>query len=736
MKRLFTNPVVRLSLGLSLFLMTLLMGLQMLGVLPDPQQAIMASRKETCESLAIYASLAIQKHDFNAIRDTIDLLRQRNSDILSVALRREDGVVLAATGDHAHHWHNAKGEASTLQNVKVPLFIGRGDARWGRFEVCFAPMHPDLLHRIWAQPIVKILALTLPLAFIGFFLIMKKTLRHLDPSAVIPERVKHTLDSLVEGVILMDRNERIVLTNKAFEEDFGDSNHTSFIGTKASELKWRHPRTLKPVKELPWQRAIQDGDRQTAIPLWAKDSEGKRRTFMVSGAPIIDAGSKIRGALATFDDVTQVEAQNAKFEKSLNDLQKSRDEVRRQNKALQLMTIQDPLTECLNRGAFYEQLEDEFNRAGQNGHELACIMVDIDYLKSINDTHGHHVGDKVLKQVSSILRGSLRNRDVVCRYGGGKFCLLLPETSWLDALSRAEQIRRAVSVDATGVSVTISMGVSALEFQPVRPSELLDQSDKALGHAKNSGRDKTVVFNELPATLRDGNSGEGRTVNAGEPKADQHILHQVVETLLLALQQRDASTAEHCRKVAELCVAAARSLMTKDECAVLEIAGMLHDIGKLGVPDAILLKQGPLAEKERQVMKDHERRSVDMIASIFSSPELAEIVKYRSHWFDGSHAEDDDRLRGEQIPLGARLLLIADAFDAMVSDRPYRKARSYTEAYRELRRCAGTQFDPRLVEHFIVVVDVRGNARGAGDAALPDPIELAIDRKLESLFTA
>lgn len=738
MKRLFMNPVVRLSLGLSLFLMTLLLGLEALGVLPDPQQAILDSRKKTCETLAIYGSLAIQKNDFNAIQTTIDILNQRNPDILSVALRKENGAVLAVTGDHAAHWHDTKGKASTEQNVKVPLFRdSEGKVRWGRFEVSFAAMQPDVLHSIWARPMVKLLALTLPLAFIGFFFIMRRTLRHLDPTAVIPERVKHTLDSLVEGIILMDRNERIVLTNRTFEENFGDGQ-TSFIGLKASELKWRSPQTQKRVKELPWQQAIQDGGTQTAIPLCAKASGGKTRTFMVRGAPIIDMKGKISGALATFDDVTQIEVQNTKLQKMLVALKNSRNEVHRQNQMLQLLATQDSLTKCLNHRAFFERFEFEFKRARRYGRELSCVMVNIDHFKSINDNHGHSTGDKVLQKVSSIIRNDLRSSDLVCRYGGEQFSLLLPETNPLDALKTAERIRRAVSKEAIlGVPVTVSMGISAIEFKAGSPSELLKQSDKALYHAKNCGRDKTVVFNELPTTACDDIRGKSPIIDSERPQADPGTPHQVAKALLLALEHRDAATAEHSRKVADLCVAAAGSLMARDECAVLETAARLHDIGKLGVPDAILFKPAPLVEKEQKVMKEHERRSVEIIAANFSSPELVEIVKYANQWFDGSNADDDDLLTGREIPLGARILNIANAFHAMVSDLPGRKARSYDEACRELRRRAGTQFDPVLVEHFIAVIDVsKDDNCTADDSAATNSIEQAINDGVERLLNA
>ena len=205
---------------------------------------------------------------------------------------------------------------------------------------------------------------------------------------------------------------------------------------------------------------------------------------------------------------------------------------------------------------------------------------------------------------------------------------------------------------------------------------------------------------------------------------------------MLALEHRDVPTAEHSRKVGDLCVAAAQGLMSINEIAVLEIAGLLHDIGKLGVADSILLKPGPLTEAEWLIMQDHERRSVDVIASTFSSAELVEIVRYHGHWYDGSSSADTSHPKGEAIPLGARILHIADAFDAMVSHRPYRKACSYEAAYQELRRCAGTQFDPELVEHFIDVVQSRDESRREGDVSVSNSVKLEIGREVETLLIA
>ena len=736
MKRFSIAPDIRISLGLALFTMTLLMGVDMLGVLPDPNKAVLDLRKKTCESLAVYASLAVQKEDLRAIQTTLDVLKQRNEDILSAALRKNSGTVVAKVGDHERNWNNSNNESSTATNVQVPII--KGNARWGTFEVSFKAAHANLLEELWDKPVVKLLVLIVPFAFLGFYLLMKKTLRHLDPSAVVPERVKVALDSLVEGVVLMDHQERIVLANKAFEKTVGDFKG-SLTGQKASDLNWTAARSREHVKDFPWQQAMRQGTSQMAVPLTLQNGESNARTFMVNGAPIFDGAGKMRGALATFDDVTLIEKKNTELQDMLNALEKSRDEIRRQNQELQVLATQDPLTRCLNRRAFFERFEAEFGRSQRYGHSLSCLMVDIDHFKSINDKHGHPVGDKVLQQVSSILLDCVRNSDIVCRYGGEEFCIVLPETDGQGGLHTAERIRRTIaSKSISGIGVTVSLGVSSSDSEPANPSELLNRADKALYAAKKSGRDRVVSYSEEIARLPEKDTGTSASWESEKKAADVHIPHHVVNALMLALEHRDLATAEHSRQVADLSVAAGHGLMSINECFVLEIAGLLHDIGKLGVPDSILLKPGPLTAEEWQVMRDHERRSVDVIASTFLSPELVEIVKNHSHRYDGSssHKPYPSRFKEKDIPLGARILNIADAFSAMVSHRPYRQARSYEEAYQELRRCAGTQFDPELVEHFIAVVSARDESRRRGKEALSDSIKLEIGREVEKIFAA
>lgn len=606
----------------------------------------------------------------------------------------------------------------------------------GDLRGVFQTPHPNMVMSLWEKSIVKLMVIVIPVSFLGFYLLIKKTLRHLDPTTVVPERVKVALDSLVEGVVLMDDQERIVMVNKSFENKIGGFGEP-LVGQKASTLNWTDPRSRKQVKDYPWQQAMSSRVCRSSVAMSLNDQEGDIRTFMVNGAPILDGSGKTRGALATFDDITTLEEQNTQLQQTLNALKRSRDAVHKQNRVLQILATKDPLTNCLNRRAFFERFEAEFSRAERHKHDLSCVMVDIDHFKSINDNHGHPFGDKVLRKMSEILRGCLRDSDIICRYGGEEFCILLPETGRQGGHTTAERIRATVASKLiSGVQITVSLGLSSLESNPGNPSELLSQADKALYKAKRSGRNSVVCHSGAIDRFFEQTPQESENGESNRNKVSQHIPHHVVKALMLALEHRDVPTAEHSRKVGDLCVATAHELMSMNECFVLEIAGMLHDIGKLGVPDSILLKPGPLTADEWAVMRDHERRSVDVIASTFLSPELVEIVKYHSYWYDGSSTDDPSQPKGKDIPLGARILNIADAFDAIVSNRPYRKARSYEEAYKELRRCSGSQFDPDLVEHFIKVVSARDESRRERNSSVTNSVKLEIGREIEELLVA
>jgi diguanylate cyclase (GGDEF)-like protein/putative nucleotidyltransferase with HDIG domain len=351
-------------------------------------------------------------------------------------------------------------------------------------------------------------------------------------------------------------------------------------------------------------------------------------------------------------------------------------------------------------------------------------MVDVDRFKQINDRFGHTVGDQVLQHVAAVLKALAREGDVVCRYGGEEFCVLLTHTDTDGAQQAAERYRLAIESNAAaGIAVTASLGVSCIEHGAPSPQLLIDEADKALYAAKQTGRNRVVRWDRMPSGLAserlaaaaiaaDGNDAAAHREPAAAQSEQPTIPFGAVTALMSALKYRDAATAAHAQRVADLSVALAKGRMSVRDSFVLEVAALLHDIGKLGVPDAILLKPGPLSDAEWTVMRAHDRMGAEIVAAACASPELTRIVQTHHAWFGGS-PRDPGLPTGEDIPLPARILSIADAYDAMVTDRVYRKGRSREAAIEELRKCAGRQFDPALVEQFVEATTAAGERSGA-----------------------
>jgi diguanylate cyclase (GGDEF)-like protein/PAS domain S-box-containing protein len=669
-----------------------------LGLLPDAVGAIAHGRKTLCESLTVSCSLAAQRNDRKTIEANLQAVTDRNPDVLSAALRLSNGRLHTVVGEHQKHWSTAT-ERSTLTHMQVPIHIK--DSLWGRIELCFATPNEHNWTILPTSALCQML-FVVAASMLGHFVYLRRVLRHLDPSQVIPERVRQTLDSLAEGLLVLDRDERIVLANEAFTQTVGQSAD-ELHGHKVSELPWSGKDGQETRSRQPWEKSIHDGVVETGQVLQYGDDETVQRIFQVNSAPIPGANGESRGALATFSDITALEVRNSQLGETLTKLQQSRDQISDQNAQLKILAMIDPLTQCLNRRAFFEELENQVAAAGRKGHPISYVIMDIDYFKLVNDNHGHQTGDNVLKQVSQLLQTTVDNRGYVCRYGGEEFSILLPEINVAQAAELAEALRKRIeSSPIADLKITASFGVVQLDVDNAEPLEALDHADKALYFAKRTGRNRIVRGDQIPteANFRDG----PRTSNKTEETCTKtHIPFTAVSVLISALDCRDSDTAEHSRRVANLCVAMAAGLMSEEHRYVLEVAALLHDMGKLSVPDSILLKPSPLTQEEWKVMDTHLRLGEKTVKNAFASPELVEILRtYRVEFHDNSH--DSQISSGDDITLAARILHIADAYDAMVSHHTYRDEMSEDEAFAELRRCAGSQFDPELVERCIHVV--------------------------------
>jgi diguanylate cyclase (GGDEF)-like protein/putative nucleotidyltransferase with HDIG domain len=352
----------------------------------------------------------------------------------------------------------------------------------------------------------------------------------------------------------------------------------------------------------------------------------------------------------------------------------------------------DPLTKLYNRRGFRELLDLELERSRRGEGTMAVLVGDLDHFKEVNDRSGHHVGDAVLRMLATILSEGKRQIDIAGRVGGEEFALILPGTDRDGAFILAERLRADVQEafsDAT-VPVTISFGIATHPEHGETAAGLLRSADEALYAAKESGRNRTVIHSEL---LRD--SGVRRDIEGERYSA-------VVIDLAEAVDLRFSGSARHSETVGRYAEMMARELGFSDtRIGRVRLAGMLHDVGKVGVPDAVLSKPGKLTPEEW-----HEiRRHPELGAQILEHPSLADVRA----WVAAHHERPDGTgyplgLSGDRIPIEARILAVADAYEAMTADRPYSAALGHEHARAELARCSGTQFDPAVVRAFLKVL--------------------------------
>lgn len=381
----------------------------------------------------------------------------------------------------------------------------------------------------------------------------------------------------------------------------------------------------------------------------------------------------------------------------------------------------DKLTRVANRPTLLAELFQEVERATRYGRPMTIAFIDIDHFKMVNDTYGHALGDEVLRAVAATLRNNTRETDFVGRYGGEEFVLLLPETNVDEATNVVEKLRlmilklRIPSAPGEEIGVSISIGVAGGVGSQLRVDELLRDADAAMYSAKSLGRNQTYVFAEVDDDSaripRSPISTEAR-VRAAEIG---DLGRQAAEAALAAvLEPMPHYRGQPSSLIAAIAVGMARHMeLPEQEIERVRVASLLHDIGKLGVPAQILEKPGPLSPDEWQEVVQHPRIGQVIIDRVAAVRDAGAIILHHHERFSG-HGYPHG-LRGADIPLGARIVAIADAYDAMVNDRPYRKSIGHEAALAELRRHAGIQFDPELVDLFCKLF---GEAQPAPDPSL------------------
>jgi diguanylate cyclase (GGDEF)-like protein len=389
----------------------------------------------------------------------------------------------------------------------------------------------------------------------------------------------------------------------------------------------------------------------------------------------------------------------------------------------------DPLTGVATRQAILDCVDEEMARAARYRHPMSVILLDLDHFKRLNDSHGHAAGDRVLRHVGAQLAASVRATDIAGRYGGEEFLVVLPETDADAAASVAEKLRRIIArtpVRLEGgedVAVTLSAGVAGGRGEVLRPDVLVRDADAALYSAKALGRDQVYVFRETgdEGTIRRAPiAAEART---RATDVGREAMAAAQQSLLAALSGRSGWTGKPSTLIAEASMAVARAIdLPAGELDRIRTASLLHDLGKLAIPEEILAKPGDLAASEWRVVTEHPKIGQVVLEQAGALRDAATIVLHHHEWYDGRGYPHG--LAGAEIPVGARIVSIVDAYEAMIAGRPYRDAIPHEAAIAELRRQAGVQFDPELVEVFAEVfaagVPWAPDAHEHGSAPAPD----------------
>ena len=493
MKRLPTTVII--SFGLAALTLSLLVTASSVGLLPDGRAALVEERTRFAELFAATCAPAVSASDGKGVNDLLQQVIAPNDRVARASVAGPDGKVLAeyrrpggppdGGGQDAVVSLEIPGDHGTAGHLELE-FLGQGGlagpARW-----------------LPGTPIVRLAMFVTSVGFVAYLLYLRVVLRHLNPSAVIPPRVRAMLNVMSEGIVILDGDGRIVMANDSFCTAAG-LRPDAATGHLVSKLRWvgADGYQTPAAAALPWAQAIERGTAVRGAPLGlmnAGPGDGEadaagpaHRILMVNATAILGPGGRVRGAVASFDDVTAVERTNEL-------LRRSNAEVERANVELLRLATTDPLTGCLNRRSFFAKAEPALAAASATGAPAATVMLDIDHFKSINDRFGHAVGDQVLVRVAEVVRAACGVAVLPCRYGGEEFCMLLPGETPAGAAAFGERLRAAIAAGPWEVTpVTASVGVCSSEGPGLAVGDLLRRADEALYHSKRSGRNRVTVW--------------------------------------------------------------------------------------------------------------------------------------------------------------------------------------------------------------------------------------------------
>lgn len=520
------------------------------------------------------------------------------------------------------------------------------------------------------------------------------------------EELQTIFDSVPAMVFYKDRENRMLKVNSAFAKVMGVSKE-EIEGKTCFEL-WSAEQAKKYFCDD--EEVISSGLPKLDIIERLETAKGVR-WVCTQKIPYRDKDGNVIGVLGFATDIS--ERKQAEEEK-----EKLNKEILKSNKKLKQLALRDPHTGLFNHRYFQEVIEREFDRAKRNGNNLSLIMLDLDYFKSINDVYGHIFGDLVLKQLATQIKRMVRGYDIVIRYGGEEFVIICPVTTRSSALVLAQRIMEAINLYTFGnnknmVKIKLSLAVASYpENHILNGMDLVRLTDQILSKAKESGGNR--VYSSLDVEKGKKRASETNIKNAEEVKllkeklekltkrANQNLI-EATFAFAKTIDLKDHYTGEHVEKTVHYATEIASLLgLSKNEIELVKQASILHDLGKIGISEKILLKKSKLTRGELQEVKKHPRIGVEIIRPIHFLHSIVPLILYHHERWDGKGYPYG--LKGEEIPVGARIIALADVYQALISDRPYHKAYSEDEAIGIIKNGSGTQFDPHIVITFLRIL--------------------------------
>lgn len=370
-----------------------------------------------------------------------------------------------------------------------------------------------------------------------------------------------------------------------------------------------------------------------------------------------------------------------------------------QKKKLETLAITDELTGAYNQRFFYSILDEEIEMADKEKSSLGLMMIDIDNFKMYNEIYGHSFGDEILRGTVAILESLLKDKKAyICRYGGDEFAIIMRGDSLESLEKEAKRIQEEFEEKKVlyyhGIlydKLTLSIGFSEYPNKAKGKSELIYQTDVALYNAKNLGKDKVHLYKDAILQIRKHIS------------SDHQQLIGIFKGLVSTISAKDKYTSGHCERVSSYAVKIANAMeLDFKEVCIIQYAALLHDIGKVEIPRFILNKREPLTKEELDLLRQHPVYSQNILEPLEELDMLTDYVRHHHERYDGKGYPDG--LAGEEISLGARIICVADSYDAMVSERPYSRKMDEEQALKELEKKAGTHFDPEIVKVFVNIM--------------------------------